>query len=151
MAGNLIEQLRLELTHEIEYLGYELVDLEYVKENGENFLRFYIYNPEGTTIDDCERCSIALDSRLDELDIIKDSYYLEVSTPDLNRPLKTDDDLRRNLGVTIDVSLYRKINGKKEYRGDLLSYDKDSVTLQADEVIRLERKDISKIKVAIIF
>ena len=84
--------------------------------------------------------------------MIKTSYYLEVSSPDLNRPLKTDDDLRRNLGILLDISLYRKINNKKEYRGVLTDYDSESICLKVDnEELKFDRKDVSKIVVAIVF
>lgn len=151
MASSIADTLKEKLKSNVEELGYELVDVEYVKENSENYLRFFIYNKDGTTIDDCERCSLMLDPILDELDLIKDFYYLEVSTPDLNRPLKTDDDLRRNLGVILDVSLYRKIEGKKEYRGKLISYNKENIVLELNKEFEINRKDISNIKVAIIF
>lgn len=151
MASSIADTLKEKFKSNVEELGYELVDVEYVKENSENYLRFFIYNKDGTTIDDCERCSLMLDPILDELDLIKDFYYLEVSTPDLNRPLKTDDDLRRNLGVILDVSLYRKIEGKKEYRGKLISYNNENIVLELNKEFEINRKDISNIKVAIIF
>ena len=82
----------------VEELGYDLVDLEYVKENGNNFLRFYIGKPEGISIDDCQKVSELVGEKLDEIDPIKESYYLEVSSPGLDRPLKTDKDLKGILG-----------------------------------------------------
>ncbi|MGF0040459.1 ribosome maturation factor RimP [Peptoniphilaceae bacterium SGI.131] len=150
---DLIEMLTKSLEPDIEGLGYELVDLEFTKENGENILIFYIYNPNGpTTIEDCERCSAVLDKRLDELDPIKTSYSLSVSSPDLNRPLKNDKDLRRNLGQVLDISLYAKLDNKKNFRGRLLEFDKESISIDEDgNVLKLNRKDISNIKVAIIF
>ncbi|EHR34430.1 ribosome maturation factor RimP [Helcococcus kunzii] len=152
MVNDLINKLKNEFEHDINELGYELVDIEFKTESGENFLRFFIYNEEGITIEDCEKVSRFLDVKLDELDPINKQYYLEVSSPDLNRPLKTDDDLRRNLGTIVEVGLYKKINGSKNYQGELISYDDDSITLEIDEEeVKLERKDISIIKVAIIF
>lgn len=152
MVNDLINKLKNEFEHDINELGYELVDIEFKTESGENFLRFFIYNEEGITIEDCEKVSRFLDVKLDELDPINKQYYLEVSSPDLNRPLKTDDDLRRNLGTIVEVGLYKKINGSKNYQGELISYDDDSITLEIyEEEIKLERKDISIIKVAIIF
>lgn len=156
MSKKLIEELKDIFEKEIEELGYELVDVEFVREEGENFLRFFIYNDPVTTIDDCQKCSHYISERLDELDPIQKSYYLEVSSPDLNRPLKNDKDLRRNLGQILDISLYKKLDNKKEYRGELLSYDQDHIKLKVEnkkgeqEVI-IERQLISKIMVAIIF
>lgn len=153
MSNNLIETLKKELIDDINNLGYELVDIEFVNESGENYLRFFIYKEGGVDINDCETVSKFLDVKLDELDPIQQQYYLEVSSPDLNRPLKTNDDLRRNMGVTLDIHLYKKVNGIKDYQGDLIEYDDYSITLLLDEEnkIKLERKDISLIKVAIIF
>ncbi|NLW51911.1 MAG: ribosome maturation factor RimP [Tissierellia bacterium] len=152
MSKQLISNLKEELEKDIVDLGYELIDIEFVTESGERYLRFYIYHPDGIGIDDCEKTSKMLDVRLDELDLISTSYYLEVSSPDLNRPLKSDDDLRRNLGVLLDVNLYRKINNKKEYRATLLEYDKDTLTLDDNgNNVQIDRKDVSKITVAIVF
>lgn len=152
MTNNLISRLKDEVEKDINELGYELVDIEFKTESGENYLRFYIYNEEGIVIDDCEKVSRFLDIKLDELDLINKQYYLEVSSPDLNRPLKTDDDLRRNLGTILEVGLYRKVNGSKDYQGELVSYDNETITLSVnDEDVTIDRKDISIIKVAIIF
>ncbi|MFM1541696.1 ribosome maturation factor RimP [Helcococcus ovis] len=149
MSKNLIEQLKLEFEPNITDMGYELVDIEFIKENGENYLRFYIYSDNGINIDDCEKVSRYLDARLDELDPISVHYYLEVSSPDLNRPLKTDDDLRRNIGQIIEVHLYKKINGIKDYVAILQEYSSGDIILSDDnnEKIILKRKDISLIKI----
>lgn len=152
MSKQLINRLTEELEKDIVDLGYELVDIEFVTESGEKYLRFYIYHPDGIGIEDCEKASKMLDVRLDELDLISSSYYLEVSSPDLNRPLKTDDDLRRNIGVLLDLNLYRKINNKKEYRAVLLDYNDETLTLEENGTnVEIDRKDISKITVAIVF
>lgn len=152
MSKQLINTLTKTFAQDIESLGYELVDIEFVTESGERFLRFYIYHKDGIDVDDCEKVSKFIDPKLDELDLINSSYYLEVSSPDLSRPLKTNDDLRRNLGVLLDISLYRKIDGRKEYRGVLEEFDDESIVLvENDKKIELSRKDVSKIEVAIVF
>ncbi|MDO4604894.1 MAG: ribosome maturation factor RimP [Helcococcus sp.] len=153
MQNKLLEDLRAQLEPEIENLGYELVDLEFINEDGENRLRFYIYKEDGVSLDDTEIVSRYLDTRLDEIDPIDTSYYLEVSSPDLNRPLKTDDDLRRNLGNEINVHLYKKIDQLKEYEGYLDSYDRENLVIELENGIKksFNRKDISNIKIAIRF
>lgn len=152
MSKELINKLKSEFEKDIEDMGFELVDIEFVTESGERFLRFYIFKEGGMGVDDCEQVSKFIDPKLDELDLINSSYYLEVSSPDLTRPLKTDDDLRRNLGATVDVSLYRKIDNKKDYRGVLTDYDSDNIYLQEDDKeIKFDRKDVSKVAIAIIF
>ncbi len=93
-------------------LNYELVDVEYIKESGSYYLRIYIDKPGGITLDDCQIMSVAVSEKLDENDPIKEAYYLEVSSPGLDRPLKTDKDLKRNLGKDIEVKLYKTFNKK---------------------------------------
>lgn len=149
MSKNLIEKLKLEFEPSIIDMGYELVDIEFIKENDENYLRFYIYSENGIDIDDCEKVSRYLDVKLDEIDPIDVHYYLEVSSPDLNRPLKTDDDLRRNVGEIIEVHLYKKVNGLKDYIGELKEYNSDEINLLSENIgeVVLNRKDISLIKI----
>ena len=152
MSKKLLEDLKEKLEPSINELGYELVDIEFVTEMGERYLRFYIYNPDGIHVDDCETVSNMLDIKLDELDLISSSYYLEVSSPDLSRPLKTDRDLERNLGQILDFNLYRKVDNKKEYQAVLKDFDDEKIVLDQDgKIIELDRKDISKISIAIIF
>lgn len=149
MSKNLIEKLKLEFEPSIIDMGYELVDIEFIKENDENYLRFYIYSENGIDIDDCEKVSRYLDVKLDEIDPIDVHYYLEVSSPDLNRPLKTDDDLRRNVGEIIEVHLYKKVNGLKDYIGELKEYNSEEINLLSENIgeVVLNRKDISLIKI----
>lgn len=137
----------------VEELGYDLVDLEYVKENDSYFLRFYIGKPEGITIDDCQKISEVVGKKLDEIDPIKESYYLEVSSPGLDRPLKTDKDLKRNIGKNVEISLYKSVDGKKKYIGELLDFTEGHIKIKGDksEYKEIERDVISNIKLAIDF
>ena len=136
----------------IAQMGYELLEIEFVRESGENFLRFYIYKDEGINVDDCERVSVYIDPILDELDMISSSYYLEVCSPDLSRPLKNDRDLERNLSNLLDIFLYAKRDNKKEFRGYLTAFDDETITLDIDGKEEIfNRKDVSKITVAIVF
>lgn len=152
MSNNFINNLRLQLEPEIENLGYELVDLEFVFEEGDYRLRFYIYKDGGVDLDDTEIVSRYLDQRLDELDPIDKRYFLEVSSPDLSRPLKTDGDLRRNLGNEVNIHLYKKLDGRKEFEGILNSYDSEFIEILVNEKnIKILRKDISLIKLVIRF
>ncbi|NLX61747.1 MAG: ribosome maturation factor RimP [Tissierellia bacterium] len=148
MSRNLVNKIKEHCEPIIEELGYELVDIEYVKENNENFLRFYIWKAEGITIDDCQKVSEIIGDKLDELDPIKESYYLEVSSPGLDRPLKTDKDLKRNLGKDIEVSLYKNLDGKKKYNGELVDFTEDYIKIRTDdaEEKKIERDIISNIK-----
>ncbi len=137
----------------IAQLGYELVDVEYVKENGGMSLIFTIDKDGGVTIDDCEVVNRAIDPLLDEINPTDDKpYTLVVSSPGLDRPLKTDRDLNRNLGNEVDVTLFAKLDGKKTFTGVLSSFDEKTITLQEESTQTvLEREKIASIKLVIKF
>ena len=133
--------------------NFELVDIEYVKEAGNWFLRVYIDKQGGITIDDCELVSRALSEQLDKDDFIEDSYILEVSSPGLGRPLKKEKDFERSIGKEVEVRLFQAINKQKEYIGILTSYDKDTVTVELEEEkpLTIQRKNIALIRLAFDF
>ena len=110
--------------------GFELVDIEYVKEAGTWYLRIYMDKPGGITIADCELVSRAFSEILDQEDYIEDSYIMEVSSPGLLRPIKKDKDFERNLEKEIEIKTYRMIDKTKDFVGVLKSYDKDSITIE---------------------
>ena len=132
---------------------FELVDVEYVKEAGTNYLRVYIDKEGGITIDDCETISRALSDLLDEKDYIDEAYILEVSSPGLGRPLKKDKDFARSIGEEVDVKLFKPIEKQKEFSGILESYNDTEVTIRLDEdtVMNFNRKDIALIRLAFDF
>ncbi|MBR6897685.1 MAG: ribosome maturation factor RimP [Lachnospiraceae bacterium] len=135
-----------------ERLGLEIVDVEFVKEAGNYYLRAYLDKEGGITIDDCEAASRALSDELDKEDFISESYILEVSSPGLDRPLKKDKDFDRSIGRDVEIRLFKADDGVKEYRGSLKAYDKDTVTvLVNDEEKSFERKNISLIRLAFEF
>lgn len=136
-----------------EDLAYELVDLEFVKENSDYFLRVYIHKEGGVTLDDCQKMSELLSDKLDEEDPIDVAYYLEVSSPGLDRPLKTDRDLERNLGKEIEMSLYMAINGMKKIEGLLESYSEKEIVVQTEsgEIIGISRETVALIRLAVKF
>lgn len=148
-----IESLTTELLQPIiEEHTIELVDVEYVKEAGNWYLRVYIDKEGGVTIDDCETVSRALDKKLDEKDPIKDQYILEVSSPGLDRPLKKEKDFIRNIGKRVEIKLYKAINGEKEFEGILLAYDNGEVTLNIDDESKtFDLKSLAVIRLAVIF
>ena len=136
----------------VEQHGFELVDVEYVKEGGTWYLRAYIDKPGGITVDDCEIVSRAFGDLLDEKDFIEDSYILEVSSPGLGRPLKKEKDFARSLGEEVEIRLYRPLDGSKEYKGELKAYDKETVTVAAEEgEWTIKRSDIALIRLAFDF
>ncbi|MBR0435538.1 MAG: ribosome maturation factor RimP [Lachnospiraceae bacterium] len=130
---------------------FELVDVEYVKEGSDYYLRAYIDKEGGITIDDCELVSKAFEEKLDREDFIKDAYILEVSSPGLTRPLKKDKDFDRSIGKEIEIKTYKPINKIKAFEGTLKSYDNNTVTIESDgELITIERDNISLIRLAFV-
>ena len=98
----------------------ELVDLEFVKEGANWYLRVYIDKEGGVSIDDCEAVSRELEAKLDTEDPIEQAYILEVSSPGIDRPLKKEADFEKFSGDIIDIKLYKALDGKKQYQGKLL-------------------------------
>ena len=133
--------------------GFELVDVEYVKEAGSWYLRVYIDKEGGIAVDDCEVVSREADPILDADDCIEESYILEVSSPGLGRPLKKDKDFARSIGEEVEVRLFRAVEGCKEYTGLLNAYDKTTVTLMLEDekTLVLERSNIALIRLALDF
>ncbi len=123
----------------------ELVDIEYVKEAGTWYLRVYIDKEGGVTILDCETVSRALSDALDADDPTDDAYVLEVSSPGLGRAIKKEKDLVRNLNKPVEIHLYQAVEKEKDWIGELKAFDKDTVTILANEKEQtLDRKNISK-------
>lgn len=137
----------------VEEMGYELVDVSFEKDGGGMNLVFTIDNDNGVTIDDCELVSKKLDPLLDELNPTDDKpYTLVVSSPGLDRPLKTDRDLKRNLGNEVEVSLFAKIDGQKLFKGELKAFDEKTVTLQTESgELSFDRNKIASTKLVIKF
>ena len=135
----------------IEENGFELVDVEYVKEGSDWYLRAYIDKPGGININDCELVSRAFSDRLDEEDFIEDAYILEVSSPGLGRPVKKQKDFKRNLVKEIEFKSYKSINGEKEFSGVLEQFDEETFTVRTDngEPAVYKIKDMAIIKEAV--
>ncbi|MDD6213407.1 MAG: ribosome maturation factor RimP [Clostridiales bacterium] len=136
----------------MEEYGFELVDVEFVKEGSNKYLRAYIDKPGGITIDDCEVVSRRLSDLLDANDYIEEAYILEVSSPGLGRPLKKEKDYVRSMGKEIEIHCFRAVNHEKEFQGILTAYDNETVTITVDEeTITLERANIALIRLAFDF
>ncbi len=116
-----------------EGLGYQLFDVEYVKEGPDYFLRLYITKEDGIAIEDCEAMSRAIDPLLDEADLIKEHYYLEVSSVGLDRPLKKEKDFAYFMGEMIEVKLFRPLNGTDYLVGQLTNYADGKFTIHLQE------------------
>lgn len=137
----------------MEELGFELVDVEYVKEGSTWYLRAYIDKPGGINIDDCETVSRRLSDILDEKDYIDEAYILEVSSPGLGRPLKKEKDYKRSLGEEVEIRTYRMIDRQKEFTGILKEYDEKTVTIEPEggTLLTFDKSDIALIRLAFDF
>ena len=144
------EEILLPITEEY---GFELVDVEYVKEGSTWYLRAYIDKPGGIDINDCEKVSRRLSDLLDEKDYIEDAYILEVSSPGLGRPLKKEKDFKRSMGEEVEIRTYRMIDKQKEFTGVLTGYDADTVTIAMEDETEktFDRSDIALIRLAFEF
>ena len=121
------------ITPIVDEKGFELVDVEYVKEGSNWYLRAYVAKEGGITINDLESVSRILSDKLDEEDFISDAYILEVSSPGLGRPLKKDKDFDRNMGNEIEVHLYRAVDRQKQLVGLLKAYNADTITIENED------------------
>ncbi len=141
-----------------EDLGYQIVDVEYLKEGQNWFLRVYIDQAGGVSLDDCTQFSEQLSGLLDqqETNFIPQAYYLEVSSPGAERPLKTAEDLKQAVGSYIHVKLYEMIGPDNAFEGHLKEVDQDTITLTVKVKTRkkdvvINRDNISKARLAIEF
>ena len=136
----------------IEEHHFELVDVEYVKEGADWYLRVYADKEGGINIDDCVLISRALEAKLDAEDFIEDAYILEVSSPGLGRPLKKEKDYLRSIGKSIDIKLYQAKEKQKEFTGILKEYYKGHIILTIDEEdITFETKGIAMARLSLDF
>ena len=142
------EKVEALVKEKIENIGYELYDVEYAKEGKNYFLRIFIDKPEGIDIEDCEKVNNEINDILDTADYIKEQYFLEVSSPGIERVLRKEKHLKQNIGKEIIIKLFKKDEkGNKEYVGKLETYDENFIKIiQEDKEINIERKNISQIK-----
>ncbi len=138
----------------IEKIGYDLYDVEYAKEGKNYFLRILIDKPNGIDLEDCEKVNHAINDKLDEANYIKEQYFLEVSSPGVERILRKDKHLEQNKGKEIQVKLFKKDeNGQKEYQGILQEFNEEKIMIEInnkedieENQITIERKNIAQIK-----
>lgn len=146
--ANIEEKVEKLIEPIIEKIGYKLYDVEYAKEGKNYFLRIFIDSENGIDLNDCEKVNDSITDILDEENYIKEQYFLEVSSPGIERILRKDKHLKQNIGQQINVKLFKKDeNGQKEYLGKLKEFDDFKIVIeQEDNEIQIERKNISQIK-----
>lgn len=144
---NIEGKIEILLTPIIHDLGYEIYDVEYAKEGKDFFLRIYIDKPEGIDIQDCEKVNDAINDLLDEANYIKESYYLEVSSPGIERNLRKEKHFEENIGKNIEIRLFKPIDGQKSYHGILKGFDVEQIIIsQEGREVSLPRKNIAVVK-----
>lgn len=134
----------------------KLVDIEYVKEGKNWFLRVYIDKSGGIEITECATVSEQLSEKLDKLDPIKELYFLEVSSPGAERPLKTKEDIANSIGENVFVKLYEQIEGEKSFEGILKVFEDDILTIEYKlktnkKRIEIPYEKVAKIRLAVTF
>ncbi len=146
--ANIEEKVENLIKKKIEDIGYELYDVLYLKEGKNYTLRIVIDNEKGISLEDCEKVNNEITDILDEADYIKDQYFLEVSSPGIERLLRKDWQLNKYIGSKVEVNLFKKDeNGFKEYIGILKQVDEDSLTIKQDNTdYNILRKNISQVK-----
>ena len=128
-------------------LNYDIYHVEYVKENGELYLRIYIEKDGGITLSDCEALSRRVSDLMDEKDPIKDPYFLEVSSPGLNRTLFTEEHYKRFIGREVMVKFTKSVDGKKNIKGILKEVNEDSIVVEAYQLINIPKDKIKSVNI----
>ncbi|WFD11717.1 ribosome maturation factor RimP [Tepidibacter hydrothermalis] len=131
--------------------NFELVDVEYIKEAGHYYLRVYIDKEGGIGLNDCKMVSEELSETLDKVDPIKENYFLEVSSPGIDRPLKKDKDFERYKGRDVELKLYKALDGQKQFEGELVGLFEDIIKIKTDkdEILEFNKKEVSIIRLSV--
>lgn len=143
------EKVESLIKEKVQDLGYKLYDIQYSKEGKDYFLRIFIDKEDGIDLNDCEKVSNEINPLLDEKDFIKEMYFLEVSSPGVERILRKDEHLKDALGKEVEVNLFKPIEKQKEFIGILENYDEEKIILKLEEneeKKEIERKNISLMK-----
>lgn len=151
--SEIVDRVEKMVTAITDEKGYEMVDVEYVKEAGQFYLRVVVDKEGGISLNECEEVSRGLSPKLDENDFIKENYYLEVSSPGIDRALKRDKEFVKYKGRDVEIKLYKAIDGVKQFEGELVGLDEENniVVIINNEEMKFNRKDVAIIRLAIKF
>lgn len=145
---SLKEKLSPSVAKALEDLKAELVDIAFTRQKGEMTVTVFVYKKDGLDIDLLQEASEKLDPIFEAEKELRDKYYLEISSPGIDRPIKTDDDFRRNMDIKLDA----KLKNNEKHIGILKKYDEESFTLDCDgKIIEIKRADVKKLTQAIEF
>ena len=130
---------------------FELIDVEYIKEAGHYYLRVYIDKEGGIGLNDCKMVSEELSEMLDKIDPIKENYFLEISSPGIDRPLKKDNDFERYKGRDVELKLYKALDGQKQFEGQLVGLFEGIIKIKTDkdEILEFNKKEVSIIRLSV--
>ena len=146
MKKSIKETVREAISPTVFELGYRIWDVSYHKVGADYHLEITIDSDDGIGIDDCEKVHRAIDPILDECDPIENFYYLEVSSPGIERELKSDEHITWSLGQTVEAKLFTAKGGVKSFAGKLLSFENGNITLElAEGEVSLAKSEISKL------
>lgn len=153
---SIVEKVNSIATEQVKDSNYSLYDVEYVKEGSDYFLRVYFDKEGGLSLDDCVLLSEKLAEELDKEDFISDKYYLEVSSPGIERDLRDLEEVTNSVGKHVYIKTYEKIDNQKEFYGDILSVDGDEITIEYKDKARVKKsvvkyEKIAKIRLAVKF
>ncbi len=141
------EKVETLVKEKIEKIGYELYDVLFVKEGPNKILRIVIDSPKGISLEDCEKVNNEIKETIDEANPIEDQYFLEISSPGIERLLRKDWQLKKFKGEKVNIKLFKKDeNGKKEYTGILGDITENTLDIDVGENVKIDRKVISQIK-----
>ena len=141
------EKVETLVKEKIEKIGYELYDVLFVKEGPNKILRIVIDSPKGISLEDCEKVNNEIKETIDEANPIEDQYFLEISSPGIERLLRKDWQLKKFKGEKVNIKLFKKDeNGKKEYTGILGDITENTLDIDVGENVKIDRKVISQVK-----
>lgn len=145
--ANIEEKVEELLKPIVNSIGYKIYDIEYAKEAKNYFLRIFIDKENGSIdLEDCEKVNNAITDILDEANYIKEQYFLEVSSPGIERIIRKDTQLEENIGNSIEIRLFKPLNGQKIYQGILKEFNDQEIIIENDNNVNIPRKNISLIK-----
>ena len=143
---NIVSSVRKIAEEILNSTEMELIDIEYVKEGPFKYLKIYIDKPGGITVNDTADISRSLNKKLDEADLIDEQYFLEVSSPGIERPFKKETDYINNIGNVVEAKFYKPIDGKKSIKGVLKEKNENNIVIESgEENFKIELKELSKI------
>ena len=128
-------------------LEYNLYDVEYIKEGKDYFLRIYIDSDSGISLEDCEKVSNAINDVLDSANLIEEQYFLEISSPGIERTIRKDKQLAQNIGKELSIKFFKTNNGKKQMQGTLEKFDEENIYINLEnKILDIPKKDIAQIR-----